>query len=214
MTVERKNQIIHEAIRLFSRKGFDGVTIRQLADACGITEPALYRHFPSKEAIYDAVLDALKTFQNCEELFERLGAEKELQPILHGLATHILGFFSSHRDIYRLLLYSTLRGHAKARQVFREIRGPYVAFLIERLDRLYSEGKIVKKNNIITARCFIGMVFDCALAATLWRGFLGKNYGPEDIIANNVPIFVDGLSPNASSVAKRRGTGARGGIRS
>jgi AcrR family transcriptional regulator len=202
MTIERKNQIIHEAIRLFSRKGFDGVTIRQLAEACGITEPALYRHFPSKEAIYDAVLDALKTFQNCEELFERLGAETELEPILRGLASHILGFFSSHRDIYRLLLFSTLRRHAKARQVFREIRGPYVTFLTDSLDRLYAEGKIVRKNNVITARCFIGMVFDCALAATLWRGFLGKNYGPEDVIANNVPIFVDGLSAKPSPLTK------------
>jgi AcrR family transcriptional regulator len=195
MTIERKNQIVHEAIRLFSRHGFNGVTIRQLADACGITEPALYRHFSSKEAIYVAVLDTLKTYQNHDDLFNRLDAETELEPILHGLASHILGFFSSHREIYRLLLFSTLRQHAKARQVFREIRGPYVTFLIERLDRLYTEGKIVKKNNVITARCFIGMVFDCTMAATLWRGFLGKNYGPEDVIANNVQIFVDGLLP-------------------
>ncbi len=202
MTVERKNQIVHEAIRLFGRHGFDGVTIRKLAEACGITEPALYRHFASKEAIYDAVLDALKTFQNYEELFDRLGAETELQPVLHGLASHILGFFSGHRDIYRLLLFSTLREHSKARQVFREIRGPYVNFLIGQLDRLYAEGKIRKKNNEITARCFVGMVFDCALAATLWRGFLGKHYAPKDIIANNVPIFVDGLSPKSSPTAK------------
>jgi AcrR family transcriptional regulator len=195
MTVERKNQIVREAIGLFSRYGFDGVTIRQLAEACGITEPALYRHFPSKEAIYDAVMDALKTYQDYDQLFERLGAESELSVILHGLAAHILKFLSSHRDIYRLLLFSTLREHAKARQVFREIRGPYVKFLTRQLDRLYAEGKIRKKNNIITARCFVGMVFDCALGATLWRGFLGKNYAPEDVIANNVPIFVDGLAP-------------------
>lgn len=202
MTVERKNQIVREAIRLFSRHGFDGVTIRQLAEACGITEPALYRHFPSKEAIYNAVLDALKTFQNYEELFDRLGAEAELQAVLHGLASHILGFFSGNRDIYRLLLFSTLREHTKARQVFREIRGPYVNFLIGQLDRLYAEGKIRKKNNEITARCFVGMVFDCALAATLWRGFLGKNYAPEDVVDNNVPIFVEGLSPGISAATK------------
>jgi AcrR family transcriptional regulator len=195
MAVERKDQILHEATRLFSRHGFEGVTIRQLADACGISEPALYRYFPSKEAIYDAVLDTLKSFQNCRELFERLGAEADLQPILHGLASHILKFSSGHRDVYRLLLFSTLRGHARARQVFREIRGPYVEFLVEQLDRLYAEGKIRKKHNEITARCFVGMVFDCALTATVWRGFLGKNYAPEDVIANNVPIFVDGLGP-------------------
>ncbi len=196
MAGDRKSQIIDEALRLFSRHGYEKVTIKQLADACGITEPALYRHFSSKEEIYASVLDSLKRYQNYEELFERLKDESDLHTILHGLATHILGFFKAHGDVLRLLLYSTLREHSKARQVFREIRGPYVKFLIEQLDRLQACGGIKKKNNLITARCFVGMVFDCAQGATLWRGFLGKNYRPEEIIANNVPIFVDGLTPD------------------
>lgn len=194
MAGERKEQIIREAMRLFGHYGYDSVTIKQLAEACGITEPALYRHFPSKEEIYGAVLDSLKSILNYNELFERLDNETEPGVILTEMASHILDFFNLHRETYRLLLYSTLREHAKGRKLFREIRGPYVKFLTTRLDRLYSEGKIVKKNNEITARCFVGMVFDCALGATLWKGFQGKTYRPADIIANNVPIFVRGLT--------------------
>lgn len=194
MAGERKEQIIREAMRLFGHYGYDSVTIKQLAEACGITEPALYRHFPSKEEIYGAVLDSLKSILNYNELFERLDNETEPGVILTEMASHILDFFNLHRETYRLLLYSTLREHAKGRKLFREIRGPYVKFLTTRLDRLYSEGKIVKKNNEITARCFVGMVFDCALGATLWKGFQGKTYQPADIIANNVPIFVRGLT--------------------
>jgi len=193
MAMERKRQIIAEALRLFGRHGFDRVTIKQLAEACEITEPALYRHFSSKEDIYSAVLDSLKTHHSYERLFEQLEKETDLYAILHGLASHILAFFNANRDIYRLLLYSTLREHAKARQVFRDVRGPYVKFLVEQFDRLYGLGTIRKKNNVITARCFVGMVFDCALGSTMWRGFSGKNYRPEDVIANNVPIFVEGL---------------------
>jgi AcrR family transcriptional regulator len=193
MAMERKRQIIAEALRLFAQHGFDRVTIKQLANACDITEPALYRHFSSKEDIYAAVLDSLKAQQEYDDLFAELENETDVHRILHELASHILTFFSAHRDMYRLLLYSTLREHAKARQVFRDIRGPYVKFLVKQFDRLYNLGKIKKKNNVITARCFVGMVFDCALGATMWRGFLGKNYRPEEIIANNVPIFVDGL---------------------
>jgi AcrR family transcriptional regulator len=193
VSAERKSQIIAEALRLFGQHGFDRVTIKQLARACDITEPALYRHFSSKEDIYAAVLDSLKTHHEYNELFALLERETDLHRILHELASHILTFFCAHRDVYRLLLYSTLREHGKARQVFRDIRGPYVKFLVDQLDRLHEMGVIKEKNNVITARCFIGMVFDCALGATLWRGFLGKNYRPEDIINNNVPIFVDGL---------------------
>jgi len=190
----RKEQIISEAKRLFGRNGYDSVTIKQLAEACDITEPALYRHFASKEEIYGAVLDSLKSMLNYQGLFDRLARESDPRVILSDMAAHILDFFNRHQETYRLLLYSTLREHSKARKIFREIRGPYVEFLTAQLDRLYSEGKIKQKNNEITARCFVGMVFDCALGATLWKGFMGKSYRPEEIIANNVPIFVDGLS--------------------
>lgn len=190
---ERKKQILEEATRLFSQHGYDKVTIKRLAAACGISEPALYRYFSSKEAIYEAVLDSLKSFLEYQGLFDRLEDQSDLQVIMMETARHILDFFKKHRGLYRLLLYSTLREHAKARQVFREIRVPYVAFLVKQLDRLYKEGRIKKKNNEITARCFIGMVFDCSLGATLWKGFQGRNYKPEEIIGNNVPIFIDGL---------------------
>lgn len=198
---DRKHQIIQEATRLFSQSGFDRVTIKQLADACGITEPALYRYFPSKDAIYDAVLDSIQSQMQYQELFDRLAKEPEVGAILFGLARHILGFFTVHRELYRLLLYSTLGEHSKARAVYMVIRGPFILFLLEQLKRLAAEGKLKPKNYEITARCFVGMVFDCALSTMVWRGYTGQTYEPDEIVANNVPIYIDGLSaPKAPQV--------------
>ncbi|NMC43907.1 MAG: TetR/AcrR family transcriptional regulator [candidate division Zixibacteria bacterium] len=191
---DRKHQIILESTRLFSQSGFDRVTIKQLADACGITEPALYRYFPSKDAIYDAVLDSIQSQMQYQELFARLEKEPEIGEVLFGLARHILGFFTTHRELYRLLLYSTLGEHSKAKAVYLMIRGPFIFFLLEQLKRLAAEGKLKPKNFEITARCFVGMVFDCALSGMVWRGFTGRTYEPDEIIANNIPIFIDGLS--------------------
>jgi len=191
---ERKRQILTEATRLFSRQGYDKVTIKELANACGITEPALYRYYPSKEALYDAVLETIPSLLQHQELFDRLKEATELPEILFGLAHHILDFFSAHRELYRLLLYSALREHSKSPETYRAIRGPYIDFLWRHLDRLYAEGKIVKKNNELTARCFVGSVFDCTLASTLWQGFLGNTYTLDEIVANNVPVFIAGLS--------------------
>jgi len=57
--INRKEQILQFATEAFSRDGYDRVTVKQLADKCGITEPAVYRHFESKDAIYVAVLESL-----------------------------------------------------------------------------------------------------------------------------------------------------------
>jgi AcrR family transcriptional regulator len=53
----RREQIVREAGRLFHERGFGGVTLQDIAGAAGITVPALYRHFPDKQAILLAVLE-------------------------------------------------------------------------------------------------------------------------------------------------------------
>lgn len=193
MVGQRKKQIVEEAARLFSQFGFDRVTVKQIGDTCGVTEPAIYRHFPSKDAIYDAVLDSIEQRMDTAPLFAALGRESDIEKLLKGLATHVVEFFTQHDDLYRLLLFSALKDHAKARHVYDVLRGRYVHFLKDQLDRLFAEGLIVEKNNEITARCFVGMVFDCALSRTLWRGMQGTVYHPADVIANNVPIYAKGL---------------------
>jgi AcrR family transcriptional regulator len=164
-----------------------------LAAACNITEPALYRHFSSKEAIYDAVLGSLGSRLDCESLFVSLEREDDVEVILRELALHIIKFSRKNQDVFRLLLYSALAGHARAKRVHRTIRGVYENFLVRQLNRLYRKRLIVKKNNEITARCFVGMVFDCALSVTLWRGFRGREFRAPQIVANNVPIYARGL---------------------
>src|SRR5215510_7088558 len=53
MTAEdRKLAIVKAASPLFARKGFARTTTRELAEAAGVSEPLLYKHFPSKEALY------------------------------------------------------------------------------------------------------------------------------------------------------------------
>jgi AcrR family transcriptional regulator len=59
MTSEKRRQAIVEAVRaVFAEKGFDGTTTRELASAAGVSEALIYKHFPSKESLYAAMLDA------------------------------------------------------------------------------------------------------------------------------------------------------------
>ena len=51
-----KKVIIDKALELFSIKGFDGVTVADIAGAVGIKAPSLYKHYDSKQAIFDAIL--------------------------------------------------------------------------------------------------------------------------------------------------------------
>src|ERR1700733_11924368 len=53
---ERKAAIVKAALPLFARKGYAETTTKDLALAVGVSEPLLYKHFPSKEALYKEIL--------------------------------------------------------------------------------------------------------------------------------------------------------------
>lgn len=52
----RREQILATAAELFAARGFHGVSVADLGTACGISGPALYKHFPSKDAVLAEML--------------------------------------------------------------------------------------------------------------------------------------------------------------
>ena len=60
MLTERQQQIIEESINIIDEKGIQGLTIKNLAKAIGITEPGIYRHFESKTEILLSILSNFK----------------------------------------------------------------------------------------------------------------------------------------------------------
>ena len=55
-SVSRRRLILDAASRLFAERGYDATTINDIGDAVGISGPGLYRHFPSKRAVLEALL--------------------------------------------------------------------------------------------------------------------------------------------------------------
>ena len=53
-----KEKILETALELFSEKGYDSVSVGEIAEAVGIKAPSLYNHFPSKQAVFEAIVEA------------------------------------------------------------------------------------------------------------------------------------------------------------
>lgn len=52
-----REKIVEAALELFSQRGYDGVSVRDIARAVGIRESSLYNHFANKRAIFDGIVD-------------------------------------------------------------------------------------------------------------------------------------------------------------
>ncbi len=189
----RKAQLLKEAMKLFSAQGYDKVTVKQLGDICGITEPAVYRHYQSKEALYDAVLESVESRLDVATLAEKLATETDPKKFLQKFGAGLFDIYSKNKDICRILLYSALKNPAKGKRVYSVIRGKYEILLAAELGRLNRARKIGKRNFAITAQSFVGMVYDCSVGQTLWRKNKGRVFKANEVLKDIVPIYVKGL---------------------
>ena len=79
-----KERILTAALEMFSQNGYAGTNIRELAASLGMGKSSLYRHFESKEAIWNTLLDRMIAYYG-----ERFGSPEHLPPVpdsLEGLA--------------------------------------------------------------------------------------------------------------------------------
>src|SRR5215469_7379651 len=87
---ERRKTIVAAAVPLFARKGFAGTTTRELAEAAGISEALLFRHFPSKKHLYGEILQL-----GCkgDPALERIAALEPSTATLVGMTHFMVRYF-------------------------------------------------------------------------------------------------------------------------
>ena len=86
---ERRQALIDAALRVFSSGSYAGATTAEIARAAGVSEPILYRHFPSKRDLYFACLDA--TWAQLRETFEAKVAELGEENAVAAMGISLIG---------------------------------------------------------------------------------------------------------------------------
>lgn len=84
---KRREQLLDAAARLFAQLGYAGATTSQIAKAAGVTEPIIYRHFPSKRDMFVALIertgeDTIRLWEH--ELRQAADAAKRLDKLIHA----------------------------------------------------------------------------------------------------------------------------------
>src|SRR5271165_5935672 len=69
---DRRHQLLEAALDFFSRKGFEGATTKEIAAAAGVTEAIVFRHFQSRQALYQAVLEHCHGSSKAQEFLASL----------------------------------------------------------------------------------------------------------------------------------------------
>jgi len=231
---ERRCQIVRVAMRLFSERGFRGTTTKEIAQAAGVSEAIIFRHFATKDDLYTAIIDD----RSCEGMgFGRdpgvegheghtivdgvrhcVGEALERgddRTVFEGITLTMMEHHQQDPQFLRLLLYSALEGHQLA-QIFwdRNVRVVY-EFLGSYIRRRQREGAFRDGvDPLVIVRALTGSAIHHSLSNTLWDKDPARrilNISNEEAARAFTDILLRGVStgPASSSAAAKRGAKPR-----
>src|SRR3954454_7592817 len=111
---DRRTQLLEIALNLFAKKGFNGTTTKEIAAAAGVTEAVIFRHFPHKQALYQAVLDSQIGCGDFREAMAEVQAcidRNDDEGLFQAIATAIIRSYSGEAKHERLMLFAALEGN-------------------------------------------------------------------------------------------------------
>ena len=177
-----RERIINEASRLFATKGYDGVSMREVAEASGMTKAALYYHFENKESLYfsavqsllQQVLLALQSASNEGTWEERL--ESSANAVANAIASRGMDLLTLIRDLGRF---------APAEGSWREQMGDVVlAPIISAIEDGIEAGDLASRNPTWLAWMLVALVTVGA------RPLVGKH--DPAVVDMAVELFLEG----------------------
>ena len=133
---ERAAQIVQKAIVVFSETGF-GASTRELAVALGVTQPLLYRYFPSKEALIERVCDEVFVRPWKEEWQEWLSDRS--RPIGERLRRYFKDYatYVTRNDSARLFMFAGLHNNKWVHPLIETLKRKHFILIAQELRHSY-----------------------------------------------------------------------------
>lgn len=192
---DRRDQIINIAAQLFSQKGFNGTTTKEIAEHAGVSEAIIFRHFQNKQELYSAILDVkvsycLNQLWSSSEEFMR---KKDDRAVFQAIAYEILETHRQDPTLLRLLYYSALEGHELSNIFFetaaRRARDRVAGYLKQRIQ----DGVCRKINPVVAARSFFALVMHRAAIRELFRDIQWQKTSSREAAAEITDLFLNGV---------------------
>lgn len=153
-----RESILETSARLFNEQGYKGVSIRDIAQACGMTNAALYYHFKNKDDLFLAVLE--RTHRQAMEALDEAARptgdlRRDLKRLLlcYGDVVARLrhSFQSLGRDLQQM-------GNARGHKFFGHMRADSLRPLKQLIESAQAEGQVAEGDATLYARVLHGML--------------------------------------------------------
>ncbi len=190
---DRRRQIIQAATTLFSRKGFRGTTTREIAEAVGVNEAMLFKHFATKEELYAAIIEANSQVGRLMDTMVEAAERGDDAEVLRTLAQEMIARTRSDPTLMRLTLFSALEGHALSDMMFRSRVQQLDDFLSGYIARRIAAGAFRDLDPLQATWNFMGMVAYHTQRRELFRQEPPPHLTSDRAVEEMVQLFLHGV---------------------
>lgn len=129
---DTRERILEQALELFSENGYDSVSVGEIARAVGIKAPSLYNHFPSKRAIFDAIVESTAAQYEADTGKIDIHVQNVSQdiPVFTEITAEAL--FEKVRQIFEYSLHNAPISRFRRMMTIEQFRSPELAALYSR----------------------------------------------------------------------------------
>ena len=129
---DTKQKILDKALELFSASGYDSVSVGEIAKAVGIKAPSLYNHYPSKQAIFDAIVasTAAQYEEDTGKIDIHVQDAAQDIPVFTEITEEAL--FEKVRQIFEYSLHNEKISRFRRMMTIEQFRSPQLAALYSR----------------------------------------------------------------------------------
>lgn len=158
-TTDSRTAILDVAQRLFVEKGYTGLAMREIAEAVGLTKPALYYHFRNKEELFVAILDQL--LADLTKIIDQADTDKRsTRQQIEGLVAVILALPVQQRSTLRLASQELTHLDAATRQRFLErYHTGFIGRITALLEHGVQVGELRRIDPHLATWTLLGMLF-------------------------------------------------------
>ena len=153
----RRQRLLDAALAVFTERGYSETAVDDVARASETSKGGLYFHFPSKQALFLALLD-----ESSNALLERVEAAMahEADPLERGEAAlhEALRAFGEHRLLARLLLVEALGAGKEFNDRLNDLQASFAALIAGCLDEAVAHGQIAPLDTQLAAHAWYGAV--------------------------------------------------------
>lgn len=164
-----KEKILEATFQLISEKGYLGTTTREIAHKAGITELTLFRHFGSKERLFEEVLNTYSFLPKLKELLPSL-KELSYKKSLQILGERFIETLKNKKSLIKIMFSEINLYPDKIKDVYSNFVDEIINTLAEYFDYLQKKSLIRRFPPDVLARAFLGMFFSYFLSEEIILG--------------------------------------------